>query len=202
MKKIFHLVAVAALVGLMSNASYATNIALNANVTLNGTFFTDDFGWSGGKASPASRIVNGTFAKEETQWNTDGVWWNGGEYRNNNIVINLNGKYTIDSFTVQADDNDTYRVLYMDSQGNWVDAYDVPYQPSYGLVTRPTLTLSTPIVTDALEFVATGGDGFYSVSQIEADGSPASNVPEPSTIVLLGLGLAGLVGRQFRRKSC
>jgi hypothetical protein len=179
-----------------------TNVALGKNVTLNGTFFTGSSlgGWTGDVISPASSIVNGVFVAEETQWNTAGVWWNGNLYPNNNIVINLGGTYTIDSFTVQADDNDTYRVLDLGSGGTWYDAYDVPMISSWGLVTRNSGTLATPIVTSELMIEETSGDGYYSVSQVVAMGTGTAAVPEPATMLLLGLGL-GLVGLAGARRK-
>jgi len=199
MKKICFLIGLLLVVGLLPPlASADTNVALGKSVSLNGTFFTDAGGWGAGVVSPPGRIVNGVFAPEMYVWNMDGVWWNGSLYPSNNIVIDLGGTYTINSFIVQADDNDTFRVSYFGLDSNWHDAYNVPTKPSYGLVTRDEYFLAAPISASALKFVATGGDGYYSVSQIVANGCGASSVPEPATMILLGLGLIGLSG--IRRK--
>jgi hypothetical protein len=176
----------------------AINVALGSNVALNGSFFSDDGIWAPGVISPAARIVSGVLATEGTPWNQDGVWWNGNVYPNNSITIVLPGALVINSFFVQADDNDTYRVSYLDSGNNWQTAYDVPYQFSFGLVTRSEFVLSSPIETSSLKVEAINGDGFYSVSQIIVIGQSPNTVPEPSTFLLLGAGLGGLA--LLRRK--
>ena len=95
---------------------------------------------------------------------------------------------------VQADNNDTYRIEYRQG-GNWVTAWDVPAVNSYGLVTRGT-TLAQAITTDELRFTATGGDGYYSVTELQA----LSPVPEPEEWAMM-LVAAGLVGFQVKRKQ-
>jgi hypothetical protein len=65
------------------------------------------------------------------------------------------------------------------------------------LVTRPQYFLTTPIITDELQFEAISGDGYYAVSEIQAFGS---QVPVPPSLLLLGSGLLSLVGwRKFRK---
>ena len=179
----------------LSSSAMADNVALYKSVALNGTFFTDADGWGSGVVSPAGRIVNGIFAGEMTQWNVDGVWWNGSIYPENNIVIDLGGTYEITSFIVQADNNDTYRLSYQGVDEGW---YDVVGISGWGLMTRPEYFLGSPILATQLKFVATSGDGYYSVSQIVANGRLATSTPEPATLMLLGLGLLGLTG--IRRK--
>ncbi len=178
----------------------ATNVATGSSVTLNGTFFVDSGGWSLGTNAAPSDLVTGTYQPNGQQWNFDSVWWNGAEYPGNNIVVTLPGMAVISGFKVQADDNDTYRIEYWGADSAWHIGWDIPAPGGWGLTTSST-TLGLPITTDALRFTATGGDGLYSVSQIEADGRFAGSVPDNSaTLALLGgaLGLIALARRRFK----
>jgi hypothetical protein len=58
--------------------------------------------------------------------------------------------------------------------------------------------LNIPVVTSQLRFYATKGDGLYSVSEIQAFGTP---VPEPSTYIagLSALVMLGLFGWRNRK---
>jgi hypothetical protein len=56
-----------------------TNVALNKEVTLNGTFFVG--GW-GQYTAPKETVVNGTFLPEGTEWDIGSVWWNSSYYGN------------------------------------------------------------------------------------------------------------------------
>ena len=55
-----------------------------------------------------------------------------------------------------------------------------------------------PVDARYLRVFAIGGDNFYSVSEIQAFAAP---VPEPSTIMLFGLGLLTLMGANYRRQK-
>lgn len=184
-----------ALVGLLaSNVASATvsidpNVALNKPVTLSGTGF--GIGWGGGLAD-ASTVTDGVFKAASHTWDVDTVYWSGLDAIS---VIDLGGMFTINAFTVQTDNNDTYRIEY-NQGGSWITAWDVPTNCCYGMQTN-TATLSSGIVTNMLRFTATGGDGWYSVSEIQAFGQP---VPEPETYALMLAGL-GLVGFAARRRK-
>lgn len=177
----------------MSVTAFAANVAFNAAVTLDGTFFTD--GWGGGVVVDKSTVVDGVFLPENTQWDQGAVWWDErGDNKNQSITIDLGGLFAIDSFIVQADDNDSYKLEYYDSGiFEWVA---IPPIYSYGMVTRPEIFLPDTVTTTKLKFSATGGDGYYSVSEIQAFGK---EVPEPTTILLFGVGLAGLAAYRRRR---
>ena len=178
--------------GIFATASQAspsvTNVALGKTVTLNGQFYNG--GWSGGTGpvSP-STLVDGKFFAKNWRWDQNTVWW--GRWDTGKVEIDLNGTYTIESLVIQADDNDSYKLYYKDlDTGNWEIAWNVPNYDVYpsssnwGMQTRPNVydnseryKLPKPITTNALMFTHDSGDGWYSVSEIQAFGYPA--IPDP-----------------------
>jgi len=172
-------------------AATPINVAFGKPVSLSGTF-----GVGGGDpvscSSPVppsaagSTLVDGLFLQEGTCWQTGTVWWDTGQNGStqNTVEIDLEGLYKLDGFMVQADCNDTFRLEYRDAGGNWQTGWDIPMHAPDGVWNRTT-TLPAPVVGSALRFFETGGDGYYSVSEIQAFGQP---VPEPSTALLLAGG--------------
>lgn len=165
-------------------AASVTNIALNAEVTTNGgTFFTG--GWGGGLLASPSTIVDGAFFPQNNQWDQGPVWWDSNDGQDRYIKINLDGIYNIESFVVQADDNDAYELYYWDLNTNtWQLAWNIPNYDAYGwgMQTRPNPSdntvrymLTTPITTNALKFNGNmnNGDKLFSVSEIQAYGQLA-----------------------------
>ena len=198
--------ALAAICGVIggSPAYAATNILPTAytSVTVDGTdgvLSAADAGWSGGStASDKLAPITGAVQPEATQWNHGSFWWDA-SVSTVSWTVTLDKSYALTGFSIQADDNDTYLLQYWNGS-TWADAVDVGTYGAYGLVTRPTYSLATPITTHELRFTATGGDGLYALGHIEAYGSV---VPEPSTWVMMLAGFAGLGFAGFRaaRKS-
>lgn len=194
-KYLVGLVVFLAAFSLCASGAMAINVAYNATVVLDGTFFTG--GWGSGTTVEGETIVNGVFLPENTQWDQGPVWWDAHTVSDQTITLNLDGLYDIDSFIVQADNNDTYRLEYLNNGSmEWID---IPSLSGYGMMTRPEVFLTDTITTSALKFTATGGDDYYAVSEIQAFGQ-ASAIPEPSTLLLLGAGLLFL-SRKVNKKT-
>lgn len=160
--------------------------------------------WGPGSAPPSqAAVVNNAFLPDGTQWNAAGTWWwdqdlsvnpNQGSYpRPMGIDIQMNASYTVNRFVVQADDNDSYRLEYWNGSA-WQTAWDIAAVGGFGMQTRDSGIIA-PITFSKLRFYATGGDDYYSVSEIQAFA-----VPEPGTYALMALGLAGL-GFITRRRA-
>ena len=175
-----------------------TNVALGKSVTATGPYNGD-----------LTTLVDGIFRPQWTTWYDGTVYWSGTGVT---INVDLGSTFTIRSFVVQADDNDAYTLFYRDLTDNsFKVAWNVPNYDVYGGVnftgmqTRPDpyhdtqrYILASPIVTDALQFVAASGDNSYAVSEIQAYGSA---VPLPASMLLFAPGLAGLaaIKRRFKK---
>jgi hypothetical protein len=188
---------------LISSSSYAvvTNVALNADVQLQGaSFFTN--GWGNSWLTSADTIVDGLFLQKGNQWDQGTVWWDLHDEQDRYIEIDLDDVYLIESFVVQADDNDAYKLYYRDlDTDTWVLAWDIPTSPSWGMQTRPNSLddterhiLATPIMTNALLFKGNMShtDKYFSVSEIQAYGKQV-----PPVVCGNGLSLSANVWTMF-----
>ena len=149
--------------------------------------------WASTTSSPTAP-VSGTPQPEGTTWNQGSFWWDQ-DVSPVTWTVNLKRAYTINEFLVQADDNDSYLLQYWTGSA-WATAWTIPQVNSFGLVTRDS-GLIAPITTDALQFTAISGDGYYALGQLEALGG----VPEPSTWAMMLLGFAGLGFAAYRRAT-
>lgn len=151
----------------------------------------------GSTSSSAISVVDGAFRPEQTQWNNGSFWWDSTiSSPTNGITINLSQTMRFDQFVVQADDNDSYLIEWWDGSA-WQNAWAIPAVYQYGLITRNSGPLASSFTTNRLRFTATGGDGYYAVSEIQAFGA----VPEPATwgMLILGFGAIGAGMRQRLR---
>jgi hypothetical protein len=190
-----------------------TNVMFGSAVTLHGNFFTDG-SWTGADPAAKETLVDGVFLAKGHQWNQDTVFWNADDAGTSGpqfITFDLGGIFNIGSFIAQVDDNDAYLLSYWDlGSQSWATAWNIPNYDYYdnnnmwGMTTRPDPDNNTMafdigyiITTNKLKLEGDTGDGFYAVSEVQAFGEP---VPEPSTLILLGIGLFMGLGWSKKRK--
>jgi hypothetical protein len=204
------LISLASVVCVAPRAEGGINVALDADVTLHGTFFSG--GWGGGAVVDKQTIVDGVFLPRSTQWDQGAVWWDGRvDGGNQYITIDFGATCLIDSLILQADDNDEYILAYYkDLDGVWQELWNAPAVGGWGMQTRPNpldnnerYMLPNAVTTTALKIAgnAPASDLYFSVSEIQAFGSV---VPEPASIAVwsaLGLTVIGFGSWRRRRKS-
>ena len=148
-----------------------------------------------------STLVDGVFLPHNTNWQDGTVWWDDGATGHTTIQFSF-GLSLIRELTVQADDNDAYRLSYMGDDNAWHLLWDIPNYDQFGsgMQTRPDpendsarFTLPVPVMTSMLLFEGVDGDSLYSVSEVAAFGDPA---PAPASLALLGAGCLTLRRRR------
>jgi hypothetical protein len=165
-----------------ANSIPATNVALYADVEAHGgPFFTG--GWlppREGYEVDIDTIVDDVFFSSGQQWNRGPVWWDSNDGEDRFITLTLEGLFEIESFIIQADNNDRYKLYYWDmTEENWELVWHLPMMGNWGMFTRPNPSdnterymLSEKIITNAFKFEGDmdASDRLFSVSEIQAYG--------------------------------
>lgn len=147
-----------------------------------------------------STLTDGVFRPEGTQWQTGTVWWSGTGVM---LEIGFEESVELSGAIVQGDNNDSYRMWYRDiGSGSFLELWTIGALGGPGMRTRPNPAdrseihfFAAPVVTDAIRIAAIGGDGSYSLSEVQAWGA----VPAPGAIALLAA--AGACGPSRRRAA-
>ena len=131
---------VAAAIGLFGSDASANliDIANGAPVILNGEYESSPISAAAGirpSLPPLGpRSPTGFLRPQATVWQEGAVWWdatNPGSAANL-IEIDLGGFHALRAFSVQADDNDTYRIEVLTPADVWVTVWDIPAVGGFG----------------------------------------------------------------------
>jgi len=179
-----------------------SNATLIIPSTVSGTgVFNDD----------VNLINNGVVPTEGTTWTANStVHWFG---TTPTFTLDFGDLYNVNDVLISVDNNDYLDIDWSNNLLSWTRLFTI--NRNYGEIGNGMDTFSTvagdteyvagidftTVQARYLRIKATGGDGMYAIGELQAFGSKASSVPEPSTLAIFALGMIGLASCRFKKQS-
>lgn len=195
----YRILAVSAIFFLAGNVAKA-GFLTPSSISAQGTFTNSE-----------NLVIDGSFPTEGSVWTgAPNAYWRGQTGASGvAFTIDYGAVFSIEDVTLSIDNNDDYRVEASVDGLVYSTLFDVSRtygEIGWGMDTMSSIQASPEyvapidfIATSAryLRIFATGGDGLYSVGELQAFG--VTVVPEPTTVALWSIGLAGMA--LVRRRS-
>ncbi len=143
------------------NSTYVEKVSVAKTVTSN---YTPSFG-------SVKNIVDSIYAPEGHRWDDANYAVRLDAANTSILTIDLGQVYDIERVKLQADGNDVYRVEYSVDGTTWSLLFEAGTLGA-GLLTRDSGPL-TPVAARYVRVYAVGGDGLYSVSELEVQATVA-----------------------------
>lgn len=164
-------------------------------------------------------ISDGIIPVEKTRWSDSkyNVYWTDYE---SIFTIDFGQLYAVDDIVVSVDNNDNYEIQYSADGNNWISALfisaangdiwsgmetfstisgDAGYEASFDFADSFEAQYLKIYAVSTDKYGVASKDNLNSVGELQAFGTVV--VPEPGTMMLFGVGIAGIAGLIRRKKN-
>lgn len=188
--KIMNLLAIAVIIGIGLLSSAQAGQITATSVSGSGSYYNS-----------VDLLTDGYVPPEWTGWTAGtNVYWVGTQPV---FTLDFGSIYNLTGILIQVDNNDDYVMQYSLNNSSWNNLFFIPHHAGDVGWGMDTFTVQenvfSPVNARYIRAFAVSGDSSYAISEIQAYGTTVNAVPEPNSMILLGIGLAGLAG--IRRKA-